>query len=297
MKEAESSPRIDYAALKSGGIIMQKDDDFFAVRLRLPGGCISADQLPKIAEVAKKYGRGVVRLTARQGVEIPWVEFKKIEAARRDLADAGISLGACGPRFRAVTACPGSPVCRQGIVDSQSFALHIDQKFSGQLLPHKFKAAVSGCPNGCSRPLENEIGLCGVVQPRLDAEACIGCSLCVDICKESALSMRDGKPVLDMSRCIRCGNCIDTCLTDAWKTERKGYAVFAGGKMGRHPQLGEKIADFVSEDQGMKIIQSCLDFYIRHGNKRERFGDLMRRVGVERFRDEVMPQLTSRSCL
>ncbi len=297
MKEAESSPRIDYAAGFQGGIIMQKDDDFFAVRLRLPGGCISADQLPKIAEVAKKYGRGMIRLTARQGVEIPWIEFKKVEAARRELADAGISLGACGPRFRAVTACPGSPVCRQGIVDSQSFAQQIDKKFSGQLLPHKFKAAVSGCPNGCSRPLENEIGLCGVVQPQLDAEACTGCSLCVDICKESALSMRDGEPVLDTSRCIHCGNYIDTCLTDAWKTERKGYAVFAGGKMGRHPQLGEKIADFVSEDQGIKIIQICLDFYIRHGNKRERFGDLMRRVGVERFRDEVLLQLTSRSGL
>lgn len=212
MKEVKAAPKIDYAALKFGGIIMQKDDDFFAVRLRLPGGCISADQLPKIADVAKKYGRGMVRLTARQGVEIPWIEFKKIEAAIRDLADAGISLGSCGPRFRAVTACPGSPVCRQG-------------------------------------------------------------------------------------RCIRCGNCIDTCLTDAWKTERKGYAVFAGGKMGRHPQLGEKIADFVSEDQGLKIIQSCLDFYIRHGNKRERFGDLMRRVGVERLRDEVLQQLISRSDL
>ncbi len=67
--------------------------------------------------------------------------------------------------------------------------------------------------------------------------------------------------------------------------------------MGRHPQLGEKIADFVSEDQGINIIQSCLDFYIRHGNKRERFGDLMRRVGVERFRDEVLFQFTYRSDL
>jgi sulfite reductase beta subunit-like hemoprotein len=45
---------IDYAALKSGGIIMQKDDDFFANRRRLPGGSIPADQLPKVAEVARK---------------------------------------------------------------------------------------------------------------------------------------------------------------------------------------------------------------------------------------------------
>ncbi len=52
------APSIDYAALKSGGIIMQKDDDLFAIRLRLPGGSISADLPPRIAEMAWKYGRG-----------------------------------------------------------------------------------------------------------------------------------------------------------------------------------------------------------------------------------------------
>lgn len=278
MNEAESAPRIDYSALKSGGIIMQKDDDFFAIRVRLPGGGVSADHLSKLAEVARKYGRGVVRLTARQGVEIPWIEFKKVEAARRELAEAGLSLGACGPRFRVVTACPGSEVCKLGLVDSQSFARQIDKEFGGLLLPHKFKVSVSGCPNGCSKPLENDIGLCGVVQPELDDGACTGCSFCVDICKEKALSLKDGKPVLDMSRCVRCGDCIQSCPEDAWKTKRMGYAVFAGGKMGRHPELGKKIADFVDEEQGIKIIQRCLDFYREHGNKRERFCDMVRRV-------------------
>jgi sulfite reductase beta subunit-like hemoprotein len=70
------TPSIDYAALKSGGIIMQKDDDFFALRLRLPGGCIASELLPRIAAAAKKYGRGEVRLTARQGIEIPWINCK-----------------------------------------------------------------------------------------------------------------------------------------------------------------------------------------------------------------------------
>lgn len=297
MTAPDPPKNIDYATLKSGGIIMQKDDDFFAVRLRLPGGCISSDQLPRVAAVAKKYGRGLVRLTVRQGLEIPWIEFKKIEAARSDLKEADITLGACGPRFRAVTACPGSSICRQGIVDSQNIAMKIDRKFGGKLLPHKFKASISGCPNGCSRPLENEIGLCGVVQPKLDAEACISCNLCADICKENALSLQDGKPVHDMSRCMHCGDCIQSCPTDAWKPERVGYAVFAGGKMGRHPKLGEKIADFVNEEQVLEIIQRCLDLYLKHGNKRERFCDLIDRVGVERFRAAVLGQEASQGAV
>ncbi len=33
MTASDPVPHIDYAALKSGGIIMQRDDDFFAIRL------------------------------------------------------------------------------------------------------------------------------------------------------------------------------------------------------------------------------------------------------------------------
>jgi anaerobic sulfite reductase subunit C len=227
------TPSIDYSALKSGGIIMQKDDDFFAIRLRLPGGSIPADLLPKIAEVARRYGRGEVRLTARQGIEIPWIKFRDIEAARKELAEAGLALGPCGPRFRTVTACPGLPVCRRALADCQSFARQIDQNFSGLQLPHKFKVTVSACPNGCSRPLENEIGFCGSAEPELQKDACMGCGLCVDICREKALFLQDGKPLLDETRCVLCADCIQSCPTDAWKTKRMGYSVYAGGKNGR----------------------------------------------------------------
>lgn len=155
-------------------------------------------------------------------------------------------------------------------------------------MPYKFKATVSGCPNACSKPLENDIGLCGVIQQRLESDSCIGCSLCVDICKEKALSLQDGKPMLNMNRCVHCDDCIQSCPTDAWKVEKKGYAVFAGGKMGRHPRLGGKIADFVDEEQGMGIIRRCLDFYLHHGNKRERFSDLLQRFGIDRFKAEIL---------
>ncbi|MFA6373759.1 MAG: 4Fe-4S dicluster domain-containing protein [Methanothrix sp.] len=282
------TPSIDHAALKSGGIIMQKDDDFFAIRLRLPGGCIASDLLPKIDEVARKYGRGEVRLTARAGIEIPWIKFAEIEAARKKLAEAGLALGPCGPRFRTVTACPGLPICRRALADSQSFAHRIDRKFGGLQLPHKFKATVSACPNACSRPLENEIGFCGNAEPLLYADACMGCGLCVDICREKALVLQDGKPLLDRNQCVHCADCMQSCPTDAWKTEKKGYAVYAGGKNGRHPAPGEKIADFVDEEQGMMIIARCLDFYRQHGNKRERLYDLICRVGMDEFKAAVL---------
>lgn len=295
MNDSERGSKIDYAALKSGGIIMQKDDDFFAMRLRLPGGRVSADQLSKLAEVAKKYGRGGVHLTARQGVEIPWIEFGKIEAARRELDSAGLSLGACGPRFRVVTACPGSEVCKHGLVDSQSLARKIDMRFGGQLLPHKFKVAVSGCPNSCSKPMENDIGFCGIVHPEFDAGKCTGCSLCAEICKERAIAMSDGLPAIVGERCALCGDCIAICPNSSWKAGKIGYAAFVGGKMGRHPRLGEKIAEFADEGSCLEMIERSLDLFRREGRKKERFGNMISRIGMERFKLEILSKAESGS--
>lgn len=283
MTASDPSDRVDYASLKSGGIIMQRDDDFFAIRLKLPGGIISADKLARISEVAQRYGQGNVRLTARQGIEIPWIKFEKIEAARKELAVAGLELGPCGARVRTVTACPGLPICRKALEDSQRFARMIDSRFSGLSLPHKFKATVSACPNACSGPLESDIGFCAATKPQLEKKACIGCGLCLDICKEKALILEDGFPMLKKDRCIFCADCIDCCPTGAWKSERSGYTVYAGGRIGRHPILGKKIAEFVDEETGLNLIQRCLEFYRQHGKRGERFGDLITSIGFDRF--------------
>ncbi|VVB69463.1 Nitrite and sulphite reductase 4Fe-4S domain protein [uncultured archaeon] len=98
------------------------------------------------------------------------------------------------------------------------------------------------------------------------------------------------KPVLDRSLCVFCGDCIQSCPTDAWEPARKGYSVFAGGMMGRHPRLGVKIADYVDEKTGMRIIQRCLDFYLQRANKRERFSDLICRVGIDEFKAIVLQE-------
>ncbi len=58
--------------------------------------------------------------------------------------------------------------------------------------------------------------------------------------------------------------------------------------MGRRPVLGERIADFVDEDRGIKIIDLCLDLYNREGRRRERFSDLIHRIGLEKVKAEVL---------
>jgi len=52
-----SEQQFDPAELKKVGMIQQKQKEFFALRLRVAGGDLSSEQLDKIAETAKKYGK------------------------------------------------------------------------------------------------------------------------------------------------------------------------------------------------------------------------------------------------
>ena len=69
--------KVDYATLKKGGFMRQKQKNNFSLRLACVGGALTAENLKKIAEVAEKYGDGYVHLTSRQGVEIPFITLLK----------------------------------------------------------------------------------------------------------------------------------------------------------------------------------------------------------------------------
>ena len=59
MKKTETqNMATDYATLKKGGWMRQKQKNNFSLRVRVVGGNLTATQLAKIAEVAEKYGEG-----------------------------------------------------------------------------------------------------------------------------------------------------------------------------------------------------------------------------------------------
>ena len=109
---------IDYAALKKGGFMRQKQKGYFSLRLQTVGGNLTAENIKTVAEVAEKYGKGYIHMTSRQGIEIPFINFKDIEEVRSKLADGGVNPGVCGPRVRTITACQGREICPSGCIDT-----------------------------------------------------------------------------------------------------------------------------------------------------------------------------------
>jgi dissimilatory sulfite reductase (desulfoviridin) alpha/beta subunit len=157
---------IDYEVLRKQGFLKQKQEAYFVLRTRMPGGVYKKEHLEKIANIASKYAKGYVHLSVRQAIEIPFIKYENIAVIQKELKEGAIKTGTAGPRFRPIVSCPGNNWCRFGLIDTFRLANRIEQELNlvcGMELPYKFKMAISGCPNSCTRVEVSDIGIHGQV--------------------------------------------------------------------------------------------------------------------------------------
>lgn len=274
----------DYAALKKGGFMRQKQKGYFSLRLQVVGGNLTAENIKKISEVAEKYGHGYVHLTSRQGVEIPFINFDDIEEVKAELAKGGCKPGVCGPRVRTVTACQGEGVCPSGNIDTLKIATELDMRYFGRELPHKFKFGVTGCQNNCLKAEENDLGIKGALDVAWVEEKCIHCGVCEKACRTGALSSQDGKIILDEAKCNYCGRCVKSCPTDAWEGE-SAYQVSFGGLFGNTINKGDAFLPLIkSEEQLYRVTDAAIQFFADHAKPGERFKFTIDRIGWDEFK-------------
>ncbi|MGA2797547.1 MAG: hypothetical protein ABSE63_08225 [Thermoguttaceae bacterium] len=214
-------------SLKAQAMMAEKGKERFSVRLSVIGGRLEASQFQAIADLARRFGDGSLHLTTRQGVEIPHVSLENLAPLRAALEAAGLRLAAAGKCVRGITACPGS-YCVYGLIDSQGLAQRLHARVGARNgLPHKFKIGIAGCPNGCTKPKENDLGVQG---------------------------------------------------------KAAGFAVFVGGKMGKHPRWADLLPIQVQDETHLfKVVEAVIDWYAAEGRPGERFGATIERAGIERL--------------
>ena len=158
----------DVRSVKGRGYLHNKGTDAFSARIVTPCGRITAEQARRLADVAERFGNGVVTFTTRLSVELQGVPFGRIGEFEAAVAALGLSVGGTGPKVRPVVCCKGS-VCPCGLVDTFALAEEIHRRFylgwHDVVLPGKFKIAVGGCPNNCVKPDLNDLGIVGKALP------------------------------------------------------------------------------------------------------------------------------------
>jgi anaerobic sulfite reductase subunit C len=278
-----SDNTVDPGDLRKLGMIEQRQEGLFALRLHAIAGDFSPEQIRKVADVAQKFGRGQIHLSTRQGMEIHFVPRMYLDSARKELEAAGIAAGASGPTVRIITGCPGNATCKRGMIETKEIARRLDETYFRQEVPHKFKISVTGCPNNCAKATENDVGVMGGIEPRWQKSECYNCSACVYACPVGAISVDDGEYMVDRAKCINCGTCSSSCPNAAWTAAKRGYMLWLGGTMGKFPRMATRIPGVIAlkeKETLFSLIDRAIGYYRTHGRERERFGHMLDRVGV-----------------
>jgi sulfite reductase beta subunit-like hemoprotein len=132
------------------GAYGQRQDGVHMLRIKLPQGAVTSDQLRALADVGARFSRGFGHVTTRQNFQLNFVRPGDLEPAMSRLAAAGITTsGSGGNTVRNVVACPLAGVSPDELFDvtpyAEAFTRHFLRHPLGHALPRKFKVAFEGC--------------------------------------------------------------------------------------------------------------------------------------------------------
>jgi sulfite reductase (ferredoxin) len=146
------------------GVYGQRQPDIQMQRIKIPMGCLTAEQLECLAETAEEYSDAILHVTTRQDIQLHFVSILDTPNLFRRLASVGITTReACGNTVRNVTACPYSGVCTDEVFDvtphARAMAYFLLRHPDSQNFGRKFKIAFSGCAqHHCGLARMHDIG-------------------------------------------------------------------------------------------------------------------------------------------
>ncbi|HWI66567.1 MAG TPA: hypothetical protein VNT75_32460, partial [Symbiobacteriaceae bacterium] len=161
---------------KHWGIYTQGDGDgvrgkaapYLMMRVRTPGGVLTAAQAVKIAELSERFAQSSLDVTVRGNFQLHWLRIEDIPTVWEELESVGlVSMGSCGDNTRTVVGCPVGGHDHAELIDATPLALEIDRYLNGNPefanFPRKLKISITGCAHWCTYPEINDIGLTAAV--------------------------------------------------------------------------------------------------------------------------------------
>ena len=147
---AEQLPEEEFIGFRlKQGVYGQRQPDVQMIRVKLPYGGITPEQMEAFADVVERYvplNKG--HITTRQNIQLHHIPLDDAAKAIRELGDAGLSSReGCGNTVRNVTGDPYAGLLEDEIFDPTPYAGAYVRYFvrhpTTQLMPRKWKTAFS----------------------------------------------------------------------------------------------------------------------------------------------------------
>ena len=144
----------------------QRQEGYAVATVTLPLGDLTSQQTRRLADIARRFNGGRLRLTVEQNIVLRWISeadlpdlYRELEAA--DLAQPGAAT------LVDITACPGTDTCKLGISASRGLAAELRQRISTRNASldeavKNLRIKISGCFNSCGQHHVADIGFYGV---------------------------------------------------------------------------------------------------------------------------------------
>src|SRR5215207_440026 len=246
--------------LKWVGIYPQNQGgNAFMIRIKVPGGVLSAEQAQVIGKIAVDFANGPIPnphfgnnfldLTTRQDVQMHWIKMEDVPEIWRRLEEVDMTtVQACGDSARNVLCCPVSGLGREEIINAYPVAQANSNYFTGNReyanLPRKFKMSVTGCLEDCAQAEINDVGM-------LPAR------------------MEDGTLVFNLR---------------------------VGGGLSDGPRMASDIDVFVRPEEAVEITRGIAQVFGELGDRENRWTARMRylvqELGPEGFREELAKRVS-----
>ena len=240
------------------GLYTTRQDGYFMLRTKIPGGQLTAEQARTVGRVADEFatappehggseqnsvfGDGFLDVTTRQGIQMHWIRIEDMPEIWDRFESVGLTtIQASGNTLRNVVICPAAGVGHE-TVDVRGLAEDVADAFEGSTryanLPRKFKVSLSGCHENCGRAELQDLGFVPAV--------------------------KDG---------------------------RDGFAVKVGGGLSDGPRAATDLGVFVPPERVVDLSLAAADLFIDHGAYLDtavnRLKYIVDRWGTDRFREEL----------
>ncbi|MDX2304735.1 MAG: nitrite reductase [Microscillaceae bacterium] len=146
------------------GVYGQRQPGVQMIRIKIPFGYLTADQLIKIADISDEYASSTLHATTRQDIQIHYVSLDKTPELWAKLEESKITLReACGNTVRNITASAIAGIDPKELFDVAPYAYAMFEYFLRnpvcQEMGRKFKIAFSSNEEDSAFALIHDVGL------------------------------------------------------------------------------------------------------------------------------------------